>query len=76
MLLLADGQTFCDTSQQVGLGERHLRKWAKRFIAQGISGLYESKRPGRPPVFSSAKSTKPRLRSLLDFRTPITATCT
>lgn len=59
MLLLADGQTVCDTSRQVGLGERHLRKWAKRFIAQGISGLYESKRPGRPPVFSPSSSSVP-----------------
>ena len=52
MLLLADGQTFTQTSLQVGLGERHLRKWAKRFIEQGVEGLYDSKRPGRIPVFS------------------------
>lgn len=39
MLLLADGQTVCDTSRLVGLGERHLRKWAKRFIAQGIHSV-------------------------------------
>ena len=52
MLLLADGETFTQTSLQVGLGERHLRKWAKRFIEQGVQGLYDSKRPGRRPVFS------------------------
>ncbi len=34
------------------MGERHLRKWARRFIEQGVAGLYDSQRPGRPPVFS------------------------
>lgn len=57
MLLLADGQTYSHTSKQVGLGERHLRKWAKRFITQGISGLYDSQRPGRPPVFSPSSGS-------------------
>ncbi len=56
ILLLAEGKTFSYTSQQVGLGERHLRKWVKRFITQGITGLYDSQRPGRPPVFSPSSS--------------------
>jgi transposase len=49
---VADGQTYAHTSKQVGLSERHLRKWAKRFIELGVRGLYDTKRPGRPPVFS------------------------
>lgn len=52
ILLLADGQTFTQTSLQVGMGERHLRKWARRFVELGVEGLYDSKRPGRAPVFS------------------------
>lgn len=52
ILMLASGETFCKTSQYVGMGERHIRKWARRFIEQGIEGLYDGKRPGRPPVFS------------------------
>jgi hypothetical protein len=52
ILLLADGQTFTQTRQQVGMGERHLRKWARRFIELGVEGLYDSKRSGRTPVFS------------------------
>jgi transposase len=52
MLLLADGVAFLHTAQQVGLAERHVRKWAKRFQAQGLRGLYDLPRPGRPPVFS------------------------
>jgi len=52
ILMLASGESFCKTSQYVGMGERHIRKWARRFIEQGIEGLYDGKRPGRPPVFS------------------------
>src|SRR4028118_2135623 len=52
ILLLADGQTFSKTCLMVGMGERHLRKWARRFIERGIEGLCDSKRPGRAPVFS------------------------
>ena len=52
ILLLADGQTFAATARQVALRERHVRKWALRFVASGIEGLYDKKRPGRRPVFS------------------------
>jgi hypothetical protein len=51
MLLLADGEPYTHTARQVGLAERHVRKWAKRFVAQGIAGLHDRPRPGRPPVF-------------------------
>ena len=52
ILLLADGQTFAATAHQVGLRERHGRHWALRFVAQGLDGLSDKKRPGRQPVFS------------------------
>ena len=53
MLLLAAGQPYTHTAAQVGLAERHVRKWAKRFVAQGIAGLQDQPRPGRRPVFPS-----------------------
>jgi hypothetical protein len=52
MLLLADGYSFAATARQVELRERHVRKWALRFVTSGIAGLYDKKRPGRRPVFS------------------------
>ena len=52
MLLLADGSSFAATARQVELRERHVRKWALRFVAHGIEGLYDKKRPGRRPGFS------------------------
>ena len=54
ILLLAEGYTFAATARQVELRERHVRKWALRFVAYGIDGLYDTKRPGRQPVFSPA----------------------
>lgn len=52
ILLLAEGHTFAATARQVELRERHVRKWALRFLSYGIDGLYDKKRPGRRPVFS------------------------
>jgi Winged helix-turn helix len=52
ILLLAEGHTFAATARQVELRERHVRKWALRFLSSGIDGLYDKKRPGRRPVFS------------------------
>ncbi len=51
LLLLADGQTFAATARHVELRERHVRKWALRFVAYGIDGWYDKKRLGRRPVF-------------------------
>ena len=52
ILLLADGQTFAATARRVGLRERHVRKWALRYVTHGLEGLADKKRPGRKPVFS------------------------
>jgi hypothetical protein len=51
ILLLAAGEKLTAIEQQVGLAERHIRKWAKRFISEGLVGLQDRPRPGRPPVF-------------------------
>lgn len=52
MLLLAGGNHVSETAQLVGMERRHLYKWIDRFRERGIAGLYDGKRPGRPPVFS------------------------
>jgi transposase len=51
MLLLEQGYSYVHTAQRVDLTSCHLRKWAKRFLEQGASGLHERPRLGRPPVF-------------------------
>lgn len=52
VLLLADGQSYAATARQVSMRERHVRKWAKRFLRDGPAGLHDAPRSGRPPVFS------------------------
>lgn len=52
IMLVAQGQGFAGAGRQVGMAERHVRKWALRFAREGTRGLFDGKRPGRPPVFS------------------------
>src|SRR6266702_4274591 len=51
MLLLQQGHSYAQTAKWVGLTERNLRKWARRFHSCGVVGLSEKSRPGRAPVF-------------------------
>ena len=52
ILLLAEGVSVSATGRPVGMQRRHLYKWIDRFRTQGVPGLQDGKRPGRPPVFS------------------------
>jgi transposase len=52
MVLLEQGHSYTHTAKWVGLTERNLRKWAKRFHSRGVAGLDEKSRPGRTPIFS------------------------
>lgn len=52
LLLLADGLSYVETARLVGLAERHVRKWVRRFVQVGLDGLEDLPRSGRPPVFS------------------------
>ena len=52
VLLIAGGEAFVDVARQVGMAERHVRKWIYRYKNRGIEGLLDAKRTGRPPVFS------------------------
>ncbi len=52
ILLLAAGERYAHVADRVGLAERHVRKWARRFQDQSVVGLHDKPRPGRTPVFS------------------------
>ncbi len=49
LLLLDQGQPYAATARHVGLSERHVRKWASRFLAEGLAGLFHKRRPERMP---------------------------
>lgn len=50
LLLLADGVAYVETARRVGLADRHVRKWVRRFVRDGLDGLEDLPRSGRPRV--------------------------
>ena len=49
IVLLADeGMNNTQISEQLGLCKASVGKWRRRFIEQGIQGLHDELRPGRP----------------------------
>ena len=49
ILLAADGLPSRQISQRVGMHESNVALWRKRFLAEGLAGLKDAARPGRPP---------------------------
>lgn len=47
MLLLEQGYSYTHTAKWIGMTERNLRKWAKRFHEHGVLGLDEKPRDFR-----------------------------
>src|SRR5262245_23927849 len=52
ILLLADGSTYKEAADTVGMTIRNARKWATRFARQGLDGLNDLRGRGRQPAFS------------------------
>src|SRR5262249_16390172 len=52
LLLLHQGHTLKAAAQTAGLTVRNARKWARRYLAQGLPGLADQSGRGRKPVFS------------------------
>jgi transposase len=53
VLLANEGTTNVDIAEEVGVCEDTVRKWRSRYFAQGIDGLKDLPRSGRPKVFSN-----------------------
>jgi putative transposase len=69
ILLAADGHYNTVIGECVGLSARMVGYWRKRFLAQGLMGLYDEPRPGAPRSIGDAQiaalirrtlKTKPR----------------
>ncbi len=48
ILMACDGMKSIDIAEKVGLSRVSVGKWRSRFIEEGLSGLYDELRPGRP----------------------------
>jgi transposase len=52
--LAARGWRAPGIAAEVGVSERTVRRWVKRFTAQGLAGLADAPRPGRPATYPPA----------------------
>src|SRR5437879_3362015 len=50
VLAAADGESNTELSQRLGLSITTVRRWRNRFAEQGMDGLVDEPRPGRPRV--------------------------
>jgi transposase len=54
VLLASVGWTNRGIARKLGLAPNTVTKWRKRFFAEGVDGLGDRKRPGRPRAFPAA----------------------
>jgi DNA-binding CsgD family transcriptional regulator len=52
VLLAAEGHTNAEIARRLDCTEKSVNKWRRRFCEQGLPGLDEQPRPGRPRSFS------------------------
>ena len=52
ILLLAENHPEFEVADRAGLGERIVRKWARRYQEERLAGLKDRPGRGRKPVFS------------------------
>jgi hypothetical protein len=52
ILGVADGLRLVEVARLVGLTEKHVRKWVRRFLQDRLDGLHDRPGRGRKPVFS------------------------
>lgn len=55
ILLAADGLNNSTIAVQLGLSRPTVGKWRRRFLGQGLVGLYEEARPGAPRTINDEK---------------------
>jgi hypothetical protein len=59
ILCIADGLSVVETIRRVGISKRLVYKWVERFRTEGIDGLHDKPRSGRPPTFSPGRRGAP-----------------
>ena len=52
ILGVADGLPLVEVARLVGMTEKHVRKWIRRFLKRRLEGLHDRPGRGRKPVFS------------------------
>src|SRR5437899_11207775 len=55
VLLSASGKMNREIARQLGLSNATVGKWRRRFVEQGVAGLHDELRPGRPRPISDER---------------------
>src|SRR5437660_3149889 len=56
--LAKEGQTIPQIAEAMGLTEKTVRKWWKRFEQQGLAGLEDAPRPGAPSRYTAENKAR------------------
>ena len=67
VLMAAGGLTNNQISEKIGLSHQAVCKWRQRYLKQGISGLHDELRPGRPRTITD-EIVAALIRKTLDRR--------
>jgi transposase len=68
VLLAAQGQPGVAIAKLLRCRKASVSKWRRRFAAQGLAGLEDAPRPGKPPVYTA--ETERRILAMLDQSPP------
>jgi len=55
LALVLEGHSRRDAARQTGMDRQTLRDWVIRYNAEGVAGLCDRRRPGRPGQLSAAQ---------------------
>jgi transposase len=55
LALVLEGHSRSEAARQTGMDRQTLRDWVIRYNAEGVAGLRDRPRPGRPPQLSQAQ---------------------
>ena len=69
VLRAAEGVASAEIARQLGIGKAMVSKWRTRFEREGLDGLHDDHRPGRPPLLEEDQF-RTRLLEQLDAPPP------
>jgi transposase len=70
ILLAADGKSNLEIARALGTRPATVSKWRVRFQREGLEGLHDDYRPGRPPSSGDVRDFRRRLLACLDKAPP------
>lgn len=57
ILLAHQGLSSAAISKQIGMHESHIARWRRRFLEQGLEGLLDAPKSGRPRIYDDEQRT-------------------